>query len=237
MKSSDAMPFWDWRRSTPEPAPQPATAVLVTPSRSLPAATASAAAAASPGLYPAVAGPPVSKREQVPEVPHAFSKLMAMDEKQLQDLQGGALLLDDWLTETHLVVQTSLGRATGVREENCVLAQKIMKHQTEFEEIASRCRQSHEVMQQQRAPFEVLVRRKAALLAQRSPQLLAKELARRAEEVDQAAEDLLEKVLQPSGPMDAQAMADFRKTFTEQKAGKHWRLALKQGVENGRVSL
>lgn len=181
----------------------------------------------------------------MPEVPSMFSQLTALGEKQLQDLQGSdkILLLDDWLSENHHAVQVSRQRDRGVRQENCELAQKIMKHQSEFEQIALRCRQSHEVMQQRRVPFEDLTRRKNALLAQRSPAALAQELARRAEEADQAAEDLLAEALNPtearnpSGLMDMQALADFRKSFSDQKAGKHWRLALKQGVEHGQVAL
>jgi len=218
------MPFWDWRKSDPAPAPAPATASTL-------------AAAPAPAVATVVATPappPGTPREKVPPVPQDFPQLRTLSDTEVQHLQTGQQLLDDFLLDLDPMVKRLLDRSKEVREGHCQIARKIMERSAEFEQLEARVAQSAQAMRQRRAPFEAIVRRREEVLSRRSPAVLGRRLQDEAHAIEMQAEDALQDALSRPGPLEGAALAQLKSGFLEKKAAKHRHLALKEALEHGR---
>lgn len=162
-------------------------------------------------------------------MPASFPELDRLSESELQYLQANSSALDDWLMDLPQVKACD-DRLKRVREENCELACGLLARQAELEDTRRQCERGRAALDRRREAVEALGRQRDEILQQRAPERLGAVLTARAQEADAQAEALLQEALDSSVLMDMAALSEFRKSYVQQKAEKHWRLALKESL-------
>lgn len=187
------------------------------------------ASQAAPAPPPGSLAPP---QERVPEPPGTFPKLESLALDELQRLQATTIVMDDFILDLPQAkaITTKLKE---VREKNCGLAADILGREEEHERAAERLEQGRVALKQRLEVVEALTRERDQILMQRSPETMSSVLVAKAQQADHEAEDVLREALSSHGTMDASALAKFRQRFVQQKMEKHWRLAMKESLEQG----
>lgn len=170
-----------------------------------------------------------------PAKPESFPLLRQLSDADLQVLEANSTAIDDWILDL-AEVKCFSQRVKDLRQENVKLAEEILLKEQELNHVTAQRSEALREEEESRKVVEALGAKRDEILNQRSPQQLAEALLAKAHAADAEAERTLQEALSAPGSMDAAQLAQFRLRFVQQKAEKHWRLAMKEALLNGAVN-